>query len=67
MRRHFEVIGESLRGDTRGVAELVALSNEASKRRDDELAERTDRLEGRVVRLEVRVKDLEDGRKPRRR
>ena len=66
VRRHFEVVGESLRGDIRGVAELVALSNEASKRRDDELAERTDRLEGRVTRLEVRVKDLEDGREPRR-
>jgi polyhydroxyalkanoate synthesis regulator phasin len=66
VRRHFEVVGESLRGDIRGVAELVALSSEASKRRDDELAERTDRLEGRVTRLEVRVKDLEDGREPRR-
>jgi polyhydroxyalkanoate synthesis regulator phasin len=66
VRRHFEVVGESLRGDIRGVAELVALSSEALKRRDDELAERTDRLEGRVTRLEVRVKDLEDGREPRR-
>ena len=66
VRRHFEGVGESLRGDIRGVAELVALSSEASKRRDDELAERTDRLEGRVTRLEVRVKDLEDGREPRR-
>jgi len=66
MRRHFDVVGESLHGDIRGVAELVALSSEASKRRDDELAERTDRLEGRVTRLEVRVKNLEDGREPRR-
>ena len=66
MRHHFEVVGESLRGDIRGVAELVALSNEGSKRRDDEQAGRTDGLEGRVLRLEVRVTGLEDNRKPRR-
>ena len=66
MRRHFEVVGESLRADIRGVAELVALSNEGSKRRDDEQAGRTDGLEGRVLRLEVRVTSLEDNRKPRR-
>src|SRR3972149_5311907 len=64
MRRHFKVVGESLRGDIRGVAELVALSNEGSKRRDDEQAGRTDGLEGRVLRLEVRVLSLEDDRKP---
>jgi len=70
MRHHFEVVGESLRGDIRGVAELVALSNEGSKRRDDEQAGRTGGLEGRVLRLEVRVSSLEDGRRvcrPRRR
>jgi hypothetical protein len=65
-RRYFDVVGESLRGEIRGVAELVALSNEGSKRRDDELAGRIEGLEGRVVRLEVRVLSLEDNRKPRR-
>jgi len=65
-RRYFDVVGESLRGDIRSVAELVALSNEGSKRRDDEQAGRIDGLEGRVVRLEVRVLSLEDNRKPRR-
>jgi len=64
--RYFDVVGESLRGDIRGVAELVALSNEGSKRRDDEQAGRTDGLEGRVLRLEVRVLSLEDNRKPPR-
>jgi hypothetical protein len=66
MRRHFEVVDESLRGDIRGVAELVALSNEGSKRRDDEQAGRPDGLKGRVLRLEVPVSGLEDDRKPRR-
>ena len=65
-RRYFDVVGESLRGDIRGVAELVALSNEESRRRDDEQAGRTDGIENRVLRLEVRVKSLEDDRKPRR-
>ena len=65
-RRYFDVVGESLRGDIRGVAELVALSNEESRRRDDEQTGRTDGLENRVLRLEVRVKSLEDDRKPRR-
>jgi hypothetical protein len=65
-RRYFDVVGESLRGEIRGVAELVALSNEGSKRRDDEQAGRTDGLEKRVLRLEVRVLSLEDNRKPRR-
>ncbi len=64
-RRYFDVVGESLRSDVRGVAELVALSNEGSKVRDDEQAARTDGLEGRVGRLEVRVMSLEDDRKPR--
>ena len=66
MRRYFDVVGESLRGDIRGVAELVALSNEGSKRRDDEQAGQTDGLKKRVLRLEVRVLSLEDNRKPRR-
>ena len=65
-RRYFDVVGESLRGDIRGVAELVALSNEESRRRDDEQARRTDGIENRVLRLEVRVTSLEDDRKPRR-
>jgi hypothetical protein len=65
-RRYFDVVGESLRGDIRGVAELVTLSNEESKRRDDEQAGRTDGIENRVLRLEVRVRSLEDDRKPRR-
>src|SRR3989304_4359544 len=34
-RRYFDVVGESLRGSIRGVAELVALSTEGSKRRGD--------------------------------
>lgn len=65
-RRHFDVVAESLRGDIRGVAEILAFSNEGSKRRDDEQAGRTDSLEGRVPRLEARVSSLEDDRKPRR-
>src|SRR3990172_1603300 len=65
-RRYFDVVGESLRGSIRGVAELVALSTEGSKRRDDEQAGRIDGLESRVVRLEVRVLSLKDNRKPRR-
>ena len=65
-RRYFDVVGESLRGDIRGVAELMALSNEESRRRDDEQAWRTDGIENRVLRLEVRVRSLEDDRKPRR-
>ena len=66
-RRYFDVAGESLRGDIRGVAELVALSNEESRRRDDEQSGRTDGIENRVLRLEeVRVRSLEDDRKPRR-
>jgi hypothetical protein len=65
-RRYFDVAGESLRGDIRGVAELVALSNEESRCRDDEQSGRTDGIENRVLRLEVRVRSLEDDRKPRR-
>ena len=66
MRRHFEVVGESLRGEIRSVAELVALSNEQRDRRDDEQAARSDGLESRVVRLDVDVSRLKAGRKPRR-
>ncbi len=64
--RHFDVVGESLRGEIRGLAELNALSSEESKRRDDEQAGRTDGIENRVLGLEVRVRSLEDDRKPRR-
>jgi hypothetical protein len=65
-RRYFDVVGESLRGEFRGLAELIGLSNEESKRRDDEQAGRTDGIENRVLQLEVRVKSLEDDRNPRR-
>jgi hypothetical protein len=65
-RRYFDVVGESLRGEMRGLAELIGLSNEESVRRDDQQAGRTDGIENRVLRLEVRVKSLEDDRKPRR-
>jgi len=65
-RRHFEVVGESLRSAIRGVAEGVALLSQRMDRRDDEQAGRTGSLEGRVLRLEVRVTGLEDDRKPRR-
>jgi hypothetical protein len=64
--RYFDVVGESLRGEMRGLAELIGLSNEESVRRDDQQAGRTDAIENRVLRLEVRVKSLEDDRKPRR-
>jgi outer membrane murein-binding lipoprotein Lpp len=66
MRRFFEVVGESLRGEIRSVAELVALSNEQRDRRDDEQAARSDGLERRVQRLEVDVSRLKADRKPRR-
>ena len=66
MRRHFEVVGESLRGDIRAVAEGVALLSQRVDRGFAEQAGRTDGLEGRVVRLEVRVLSLEDNRKPPR-
>jgi hypothetical protein len=64
MRRHFEVVGESLRSDFRAVAGGVALLNQRMGRRDGEEAGRTDGIEGRVSRLEVRVTSLEDDRKP---
>jgi hypothetical protein len=66
MRLHFDVVGESLRGDIRAVAEGMVASREQTDRRIDEQAGRTEGLESRVVRLEVRVTDLKDGRKPRR-
>jgi hypothetical protein len=65
-RRHFEVVGESLRGEIRALAEAMALNNEGTQRRFREEAGRTDRLEGRVLRLEARVTNLEDDRKPPR-
>jgi hypothetical protein len=66
MRRHFEVVGESLRGDIRAVAEGVALLSQRVDRGFAEQAGRVGGLDGRVLRLEVRVKSLEDDRKPRR-
>ena len=66
MRRHFDVVGESLRSDIRAIAEGMAASREQTDRRLDEHGVQTDGLEGRVLRLEVRVTSLEDNRKPRR-
>jgi hypothetical protein len=65
-RRHFEVIGESLRGDIRTLAEAMALNNEGTQRRFSQEAGRTDRLEGRVLKLEARATILEDNQKPPR-
>lgn len=70
MRRHFDVVGESLRSDIRGIAEGMALLSQRTDARVDEQGERADRLEGRVLRLEVRVSSLEQNRRrnrPRRR
>lgn len=66
MRRHFDVVGESLRSDIRAVVEGMTASREQTDRRIDEQAGRSDGLGGRVLRLEVRVTRLEDSRKPRR-
>jgi hypothetical protein len=66
MRRHFDVVGESLRSDIRAIAEGMVASREQVDRRVGEEAGRTDNLGDRVLRLEVRVTRLEDGRKPRR-
>ena len=66
MRRHFDVVGESLRADNRSVAEGTALLSQRTDRHFDEQTGRTDGLDGRVLRLEVRVLGLEDDRKPRR-
>ena len=65
-RRHSGVIGESLRGEIRALAEAMAINNEGTQRRFSEEAGRTDRLEGRVLSLEARVTNLEDNRKPPR-
>jgi len=67
MRRHFDVIGESLRGDIRRLAELVAISNERTDGRIDEQTTRIEGVEGRVLGLEVRVTRLEGGQGPPRR
>jgi len=60
-RRHFDVVGESLRSEIR-----VAPSIEKMNGRIGEQTGRGDGLEGRVLRLEARVLSLEDDRKPRR-
>jgi len=65
-RRHFDVVGESLRAGIRSLAELMAMAIERMDRRADEQGRRTDGLEGRVLGLEARVLILEDDRKPRR-
>ncbi len=66
MRRHFEVVGESLRSDIRAVAEGVVLLSQRMDRGFAEQAGQVGGLDRRVSRLEVRVKSLEDERKPRR-
>ena len=66
-RRHFDVVGESLRGDIRTLAEGVMAFADASLRRDTELGDRIDRLDQRVLGLETRVSVLERSRLPRRR
>jgi len=65
-RRHSGVIGESLRGEIRALAEAMAINKEGTQRRFSDEAGRTERLEGRVLRLEARVTNLEDDRKPPR-
>jgi hypothetical protein len=66
MRRHFEVVGESLRSDIRAVAEGVVFLSQRVDRGFAEQAGQVSGLDRRVLRLEVRVKSLEDDRKPRR-
>ena len=66
MRRHFDVVGEALRGDIRSLAELMAISNERMGRTISEQDSRAGGLEGRVLGLEARVSILEDDRKSRR-
>jgi hypothetical protein len=66
MRRHFEVVGESLRSDIRAVAEGVVLLGQRVDRGFAEQAGQVGGLDRRVLRLEVRVKSLEDERKTRR-
>lgn len=65
-RRHFDVVGESLRAEIRSLAELMVMAIERMDRRADKQGRRTDGLEGRVLGLEARVLILEDDRKPRR-
>lgn len=65
MRRHFDVVGESLRGDIRAIAEGMVASREQTDRRIDEQAGRSDGLGRRVLRPEVRVTRLVADRKPR--
>jgi len=66
VRRHFDVVAESLRGDMRAIAEGMVASREQTGRRLDEQAGRTDGLGRRVLRLEVRVTRLAAARKPPR-
>jgi len=66
MRRHFDVVAESFRGDIRSLAELMAISNERTDGRINEQAGRLDGIDGRVLGLEVRVTRLEDDRRSRR-
>ena len=65
MRRHFDVVGESLRSGIRGITECLVASREQTRRRIDENGVRADLLDGRVLRLEVRVSRLVKDRKPR--
>ena len=66
LRRHFDVMAESVRGDIRSLAELMAISIERTDGRINEQAGRVDGLEGRVLGLEVRVTRLEEDRPSRR-
>lgn len=63
MRRHFDVVGEALRGDIRSLAELTAMSNARVGRRMDEHDSRPGGLEGGVRELEARVSMPEEDRK----
>jgi hypothetical protein len=64
--RHIDEVGESLRGDVRGLAVLIARYGESLDRRFDQQTRRLDRLEGWISTLETRTSSLEDDRKPRR-
>jgi hypothetical protein len=46
MRRHFDVVGETLHGDIRSLAELMAISNERVDRTIGEQDSRARGLEG---------------------
>jgi hypothetical protein len=65
-RRHFDVVGESLRADIRSLAEFMSMAIEGMDRRAGEQGRRSDGIEGRVLGLDARVLILEDDRKPRR-